>query len=65
MSAGKQTATEDLKVYTTPDGRVVVEQSTESVVFRSGEQILRVIKELHACYDYCASWKERTSEPGE
>ena len=50
----------DLKVYTTPDGCVVIEQSTASVVVLSADQILEVIKELHACYDYCATWKEPT-----
>ena len=52
--------TSDLKVYTTPDGRVAIEQSTASVVVLSADQILKVIKELHACYDYCATWKEPT-----
>jgi hypothetical protein len=52
--------TRDPKVYTTPDGRVVIEHSTESIVVLSGDQILRVISELHACYDYCAAWKEPT-----
>jgi hypothetical protein len=46
------------RVYTTPEGRVVIEQSADSVVVLSPEQILTVIKELHACYDYCAAWKE-------
>jgi hypothetical protein len=45
------------KVYTTPDGHTVIEQSQGSVVF-SADQIQAVIKELHACYDYCALWKE-------
>lgn len=60
MSANVQTAVEDLKIYTTPDGRVTIEQSTDAVVRLSADQILRVIKELHACYDYCAAWKEPT-----
>jgi len=59
MGVNIQTAAEDLKIYTTSDGRVAIEQSTESVVL-SADQILRVIKELHACYDYCAAWKEPT-----
>lgn len=46
------------KVYTTPDGCVCIEQSADSIVVLSADQILRVIKELHACYDYCAVWKE-------
>ena len=50
------------KVYTTPDGRAVIEQSTSSVAL-SAEEILAVINELHACYDYCAAWKEPIQEP--
>jgi hypothetical protein len=46
------------KIYTTADGQVVIEQSADSRVLLSPEQILKVIKELHACYDYCAVWKE-------
>ena len=48
------------KVYATTDGRTVIEQSTSTVVFHSADQILTVIKELRACYDYCAAWKEPT-----
>jgi hypothetical protein len=37
----------------------VIEQSKTSVaVLLSSEQILTVIEHLHACYDYCAAWKE-------
>jgi hypothetical protein len=50
------------KVYTTPDGRAVIEQSKDSVVVLSADQIVAVIKELHACYDYCAAWKEPPRE---
>lgn len=50
------------KVYTTKDGRVAIEQSKDSIVFLSADQILTVIKELHACYDYCAAWKETTPD---
>ena len=50
------------KVYTTPDGRVTIEQSKDSVVSFSADQIIRVIRELHVCYDYCASWKETTPD---
>ena len=46
------------KVYTTPDGRTIIEQSSDSVVVLSAEQILTVIKQLHVCYDYCAAWKQ-------
>lgn len=46
------------KVYTTGDGRAVIAQSTNSVVILTADQILNVIAELHACYDYCAAWKE-------
>lgn len=45
------------KVYTI-DGRAVIEQPQASVVLFSAAQILTVIRELHACYDYCATWKE-------
>ena len=48
------------KVYMTPDGRAVIEQSNDAVVVLTSEQILTVIKELHACYDYCAAWKQPT-----
>ena len=47
------------RVYTTPDGRAVIEQSKDAVVTLSAEQILTVIKELNVCYDYCAAWKMR------
>lgn len=53
-----KTDLEHPKIYTTADGRVVIEQSTDARVLLSPEQILKVIKELHACYDYCAVWKE-------
>jgi hypothetical protein len=46
------------KVYTTEDGRVVIEQSKDSIVLLSADQIPAIIKELHVCYDYCAAWKE-------
>lgn len=46
------------KVYTTPEGHAVIEQSQGCIIL-SGEQILAVIKELHVCYDYCAAWKEK------
>lgn len=45
------------KVYTTAEGHTVIEQAQGSVVF-SADQIQAVIKQLHACYDYCALWKE-------
>jgi hypothetical protein len=59
MSANTEGAAHP-KIYTTPDGHVAIEQSTDSVVVLSADQILGVIKELHACYDYCAAWKEPT-----
>lgn len=46
-----------LKVYTTEHGHAVIEQSNNSISLRA-DQILAVINELHACYDYCAAWKE-------
>lgn len=46
------------KIYTTIDGRAVIEQPQGSVVLFSAAQILAVISELHVCYDYCATWKE-------
>ena len=49
------------RVYTTETGRAVIEQGKSSVVL-TAEDILAVIKELHACYDYCASWKEPIQE---
>ena len=50
------------KVYTTSDGRAVIEQSQSSVVLLSADQILTVIAELRACYDYCAAWKQPAQE---
>jgi hypothetical protein len=50
------------KVRTTADGRVTIEQSDNSIVLTSAEEILAVIKELNVCYDYCAAWKEVTPE---
>lgn len=41
---------------TTKHERPVIEQSRSAVL--SSEQILAVIEHLHACYDYCAAWKE-------
>jgi hypothetical protein len=49
------------RVFTTKDGRAVIEQSSNSIGL-SAEEILAVIKELHLCYDYCAAWKETTSD---
>jgi hypothetical protein len=51
----------DIKVYTTAEGRAVIEQSSGTVVLEA-EQILTVIKQLHACYDYCALWKQPPQE---
>lgn len=53
---------ESTKVYTTEDGRAVIEQSGGAVVLLSAEQILSVIEQLHMCYDYCAAWKESSRE---
>jgi hypothetical protein len=50
------------KVYTTADGRVAIEQSKDSVVLLSPDEIQAVIKELHVCYDYCAVWKDTTPQ---
>lgn len=52
------------KVYTTKDGRAVIEQSKTSLVLLSADQILAIVNELHACYDYCAAWKQPTQEQG-
>jgi hypothetical protein len=43
-------------------GRAVVEQPKTSDVVSSSERILTVIEQLHACYDYCAAWKEPPRE---
>lgn len=48
----------DTKVYTSTDGRAVIEQSEGASVVLSADQILTVIEQLHVCYDYCAAWKE-------
>ncbi len=50
-------------VYTTLDGRAVIEQAHGSIVLLSAQQIVEVIRELHACYDYCAAWKEPEETP--
>jgi hypothetical protein len=47
----------DTKVYTTGDGRTVIEQSSGAVTL-SADQIAAVIDQLRACYDYCATWKQ-------
>ncbi len=52
--------TTETKVYSTPDGRAVIEQPNGSVLL-SAQEILAVISQLHACYDYCASWKASTA----
>lgn len=52
---------QDVKVYTTAEGRAIIEQSSGTVVLEA-EQILAVIKQLHACYDYCAVWKQPAQE---
>lgn len=48
-------------VYTTPDGHVAIELSNQAVML-SPDEVLRVIRELQVCYDYCAAWKEPASE---
>jgi len=50
------------RVYTTPDGRTVIEQSNAAVTL-TAEQISTVISELQACYDYCAAWKQSRPDP--
>jgi len=50
------------RVYTTQEGHAVIEQSQSAVVLTSPEQILTVINNLHACYDYCAAWKQPIQE---
>jgi hypothetical protein len=50
------------RFYTTQEGHAVIEQSQSAVVLTSPEQILTVINNLHACYDYCAAWKQPIQE---
>ena len=50
------------RVYTRVDGLVAIEQSDGAVVVLTAEQVLTVIKELHVCYDYCATWKDTAPE---
>lgn len=57
----RRTAT---KVYATTDGYAVIEQSNRATVVLAADQILAVIDELHACYDYCAAWKQPGQEQG-
>lgn len=52
---------QDVKVYTTVEGRAIIEQASGTVVL-DAEQIQTVIKQLHACYDYCAVWKQTAQE---
>lgn len=59
---GNSDSSNDIKVYTTPEGRAVIEQASGSVVVLDAEQILAVIKQLHVCYDYCAVWKQTEQE---
>jgi hypothetical protein len=40
--------------------RAVTEQSKTPGEALSSEQILTVIEQVHACYDYCAAWKQPT-----
>lgn len=47
---------------TTKHDSTGIEQSMVSVGVSSSDQILTVIEQLHACYDYCAVWKEPTQE---
>ena len=49
----------DTKVYMTANGHAVIEQSDGRSIVLSAEQILAVINDLHACYDYCAAWKQQ------
>jgi hypothetical protein len=44
------------------NGLVAIEQSCDTVVLLTAEQVLTVIKELHVCYDYCAIWKDTAPE---
>jgi hypothetical protein len=55
----------ETRIYTRPDKRTVIEQATGSAVVLSAEQIMAVIDQLHACYDYCAAWKEPTQQSDE
>jgi hypothetical protein len=48
-------------VYTTADGRVAIQQSKDSIVLLSADEIPAVIAKLRVCYDYCAAWKDGTS----
>jgi hypothetical protein len=49
----------DTRIHTSMDGRAVIEQSTGASVVLTADQILTVISQLQACYDYCAAWKEQ------
>jgi hypothetical protein len=50
------------RVYTTSDGQAMIEQLSGTSLKLSAEEILMVIEQLHACYDYCAAWKDPTKE---
>lgn len=47
---------------TSKDEPAVTEQSGTSLIVLSSDEILTVIEQLHACYDYCAAWKEPVHE---
>jgi hypothetical protein len=48
------------KISSTKDDPTT-EKSSDSIGL-SDDQILAVIREQHVCYDYCAAWKETTSD---
>ena len=52
-----------IRIYTTCAGHTVIEQPNEAAVTLTAEQILTVITQLRACYDYCAAWKMSPTSP--
>jgi hypothetical protein len=55
------TAASQTRVFATNDGRIVIEQSDNSIVISSAAQVQEVVtqlyRQMHVCYDYCAAWK--------
>ena len=47
------------------DEQALIVQSSTSVVVLPSDQIVRVIEDLHACYDYCAAWNDLAQEAEE
>jgi hypothetical protein len=45
-----------------PNEPAGIEQSNTTDAVLASDEILKVIGQLHACYDYCAVWKDSTQK---